>query len=171
MSKQISVEINEDLGTVTWAIPGCEPIVANRTSFPPEIVAYAALHGLKQKIGDAAAISRNPDTGKSATMEDKRAAMLTVFNRLMDGSWNKGAGDGDGSSGAGLLFRALQRLSPGKPVVEIREFIAGKSKAEQAAIRAVPRIKHVIDQIRAEDEERSAKKSGPDGEELLAGLF
>ena len=56
------------------------------------ILDAAILHGLKQKIVDAAAISRNQETGRSATAKDKFDAMYEVFLRLTDPvepSWNK----------------------------------------------------------------------------------
>ena len=49
----------------------------------------AAIHGYKQKIGDAAAIVRSTETGKSATDVEKRDAMQTIVDRiLVDELWN-----------------------------------------------------------------------------------
>jgi hypothetical protein len=42
------------------------------------LMAEALWHGMKQKLVDAAAISRNPETGRSATVEDKFDAVQTV---------------------------------------------------------------------------------------------
>ena len=130
----------------------------------PEVREAAMMHGLKQKIGDAAAISRNPETGRSATTDDKFDAMSEVFNRLMAGHWNKPREAGDGAGAGGLLFKALCRVKADKTPAEVRAYLDGRSKEEQAALRKVPVIAAAIDAIRAE----SAKAAGIDGEALLA---
>ena len=115
-----------------------------------EILTHAVLHGLKQKLVDAAAISRNPDTGKSATVADKRAAVEAVMMRLAAGAWNAARGEG-GTGAGGLLFRALVRLYDGKKSPDdIREFLDGKDKKEQAALRKNPRVAAIIVEIQAE---------------------
>lgn len=124
----------------------------------------ALMHGLKQKIGDAAAISRNPETGRSATTDDKFDAMAEVLNRLLSGNWNKPRESGDGTGAGGLLFKALCRVKADKTPTEVRAYLDGRSKEEQAALRKVPVIAAAIDAIRAE----SAKAAGIDGEALLA---
>lgn len=126
----------------------------------------AMMHGLKQKIGDAAAISRNPDTGRSATTDDKFDAMSEVLVRLLSGAWNKGREAGDGAGSGGLLFRALCRVKADRTPEQVRAYLDGLDKAQQAALRKVPAVAAAIDAIRAE----SAKAGGIDGEDLLAML-
>ena len=128
-----------------------------------EIVNRAVMHGLKQKLVDAAAISRNPDTGATASIEDKYNAVYDVYQRLLNGEWNKNREGGGGVSG-GLLFRALCRLYDRKTPEAIREFLDGKTKAEQSALRANPKIAAIIDEIRAE------RVSGVDSDHLLDEL-
>jgi hypothetical protein len=126
----------------------------------------AIMHGLKQKIGDAAAIGRNPETGRSATLSDKRAAMRAVVERLQAGAWNAERGEG-GAPAGGLLFAALVRMYAGKKSDEdIRTFLAGKDDKQKAALRKNPRVAEIIEQIKAE---RAA--SGDDGEEPGAELL
>lgn len=125
----------------------------------------AMLHGLKQKLIDAAAISRNPDTGKSASPDDKWAAVTAVYDRLMRGEWNAARGEGTGA-GNGLLFRALVRMYPAKTADQLREYLDGKTKAEQAALRANPKVAAVIEEIKAE----SVKAGGVDSDSLLDEL-
>lgn len=125
----------------------------------------AMMHGLKQKIGDAAAISRNPDTGRSATTDDKFDAMSEVLNRLLSGQWNKTREGGDGGAG-GLLFRALCKVKADKTPAEVRAYLEARTKEEQAALRKVPAIAAAIEEIRA----AQAKDGGIDGEALLAGF-
>ena len=133
----------------------------------PEILAQAALHGLKQKLVDAAAISRNPDTGKPASPDDKWAAVMEVYSRITGpgATWNKTREGGAGGSG-GLLFRALVRLYPAKTADQLREYLDGKSDAEKTALRKNPKVATVIEEIRAE----TGKAANVDTDELLGEL-
>lgn len=132
-------------------------------SLSPEILSYAICHGLKQKLVDAAAISRNQDTGRSATVDDKYHAVNDVFGRLLAGEWNKRR-EGGGASG-GLLYRALVRVYEGRKTPDqIKEWLDGITDAQKAALRKNPKVSKVIDEIRAEDGTEN------DGEDLLAEL-
>lgn len=145
------------------AINGVE-IRVNATELTEDIRSRALLHGLKQKIVDAAAISRDPDTGKSATIRVKVAAMQAVADRLHAGFWNavrEGAGPR-----VGILVQALCRLYPAKAAAEIREWLDKKTKEETAALRANPQVAAEINTIRAE----LAEKSGVDADGLLNEL-
>ena len=52
-----------------------ETLRINVRDLTDDIQLQATLHGLKQKLVDAAAISRNPENGRSATVEDKYNAV------------------------------------------------------------------------------------------------
>lgn len=126
----------------------------------------AMMHGLKQKIGDAAAISRNTETGRSATTDDKFDAMAEVLGRLLAGQWNKTREGGEGGGAGGLLFRALCKIKADKTPAEVRAYLEARTKEEQAALRKVPAIAAAIEAIKA----AQAKDGGIDGEALLAGF-
>lgn len=138
----------------------------NAVELTPTICNTALMHGLKQKIGDAAAISRNPDTGRSATTDDKFDAMSEVLNRLLSGQWNKTREGGEGGGAGGLLFKALCKVKADKTPAEVRAYLEGRTKEEQAALRKVPAIAAAIEEIKA----AQAKDGGIDGEALLAGF-
>ena len=133
-----------------------------------EVRQYAALHGLKQKLVDAAAIGRNPETGRSATIQDKYEAVRAVYDRLLAGRWNAERGEGGAPSG-GLLFAALVRMYDGKRTGEdIRAFLSGKDDKQKAALRRNPRVAEIIEEIKAE---RAADGDGEEpGAELLDEL-
>lgn len=143
-----------------------EPLTITMGQLSADIRAYAAVHGLKQKLVDAAAISRNPDTGRSASVEDKAAAVREVAQRLLAGEWNKRRADGEGTGTGGLLFRALMRLQPAAGAEKVKEFLAARSKTEQAALRATPKVAAIIEELRAAD----AKTGGIDADALLGEL-
>lgn len=138
-------------------------ITVNADELTAEIREQLMLHGLKQKLVDAAAISRNPETGRSATVEDKFAAVLDVTDRLKAGEWSKRRESGEPSTG-GLLFKALCELYANKTPQQIRDFLATKDKEQQAALRKTPKIAEIIIRLQA----RSAKSV--DASALLAGL-
>ena len=113
------------------------------------ILEQAVWHGLKQKLVDAAAISRNPETGRAASVEDKYQAVKVVYDRLLAGQWNA-AREGGGNAG-GLLLQALCRMYAGRKTPdELKAFLADKSDAEKTALRKNPRVATIIEDIRAE---------------------
>ena len=112
-----------------------------------DIKAEALFHGLKQKIGDAGAISRTPETGRSATVADKRDAMRAVLDRLLAGQWNKVR---EGGSNLGLLLAAVCRLKPAQTTDALRTWLDAKMDAERAALRKNPKVAATILEIQAE---------------------
>lgn len=120
--------------TLVLAFSNGETLTISPAMLSREIVEQATMHGLKQKLVDAAAISRNPDTGRSATVGDKYAAVREVYDRLLSGEWNKTREAGSGGSG-GLLFRALCLTYPAKTPEAIREYLAKRTAEEKTALR------------------------------------
>lgn len=165
-TKAIDVTTDTDALTVTLVFGNGKTLAIDATTLAGDIQAMATLHGLKQKLVDAAAISRNPDTGRSATIDDKYNAVREVYDRLLAGQWNKGRADGSVGRG-GLLFRALCILYADKSPEAIRAFLEKKTKTEQAALRATPKIAAIIDDIRAADAESG---DAPDVEAMLDEL-
>jgi hypothetical protein len=151
--------------SVAILLPGCAPddgwvmvgdARVNTVEINPNLLNMAACHGIKQKCIDAAAISRNPDTGKSATVADKWAALGRVVDRITsdDGTWNE-AREGGGNQG-GLLLRALMRLQPNKTKEQLVAWLEGKADKEQAALRANPKIAPIIAELKAEQDRKNA---------------
>jgi hypothetical protein len=159
----INAEINGNNLLLTFANGNILTMDAGTLS--NEIAAAAIMHGLKQKLVDAAAIARNPETGRSATIEDKYEAVKTVYDRLLSGLWNAPRGEGGAPSG-GYLLQALCRLYPAKSVENLRAFLEGKTDKEKAALRKNPRVAEIIEAIKAEN----AKPDENAGEDLLSEL-
>lgn len=124
-------------------------------------------HGAKQKFIDAAAISRNPETGRSATVADKRAAVMEVIDRCtVHGQWNK-AREGGGSGT--LLLEALIRMYAGKKDRgTLVAYLDGLSVDQKRQLERNPRVAPIIEAIRTE--RRLASGKADDGEDLLAQL-
>ena len=159
----ITAQIADD--TLVLHFANGEVLELNANELSPEIRRMALLHGLKQKLVDAAAISRNPETGRPASPNDKFQAVKAVYDRLLSGQWN--ATREGGSGNGGLLFQALCRMYEGrKTPEEIRAFLDTKTDAEKAALRKNPRVAAVIEEIRAEQ----GKTANVDVDELLGEL-
>jgi hypothetical protein len=67
------------------------------------------------------------------------------------------------------LFRALCILYTTKTPEAIREFLSKKSKVEQAALRATPKIKAIIDDLKLADAE-NGDDDGLDTDAMLDEL-
>lgn len=126
-----------------------EVIAVKLADLEPRIVEQLAMHGWKQKVADAAAKGRDPETGRAASDAEKVAAMMAVADRIAAGQWAAAGGGG----GVSLVVMALAELS-GKPIAEAREYYAGKTKAEQTALAANARVKAIVDRLTAERVER-----------------
>lgn len=164
----ISAEINGL--TLTIASADGERIHLDANSLTREIFEAATMHGLKQKLVDAAAISRNPETGRSATTADKMAAIREVYERLLAGEWNKRREGGTGANG-GLLFSALCRFYAGsRTEAEVRAFIEGLDEKAQAAMRAHAKVAPIIETIKAERAAKRSDVAAIDADALLAGF-
>jgi hypothetical protein len=162
-TKTIDATTSTDTMSLTLTFSNGETIVLTTAQISTDIANQAMLHGLKQKLVDAAAISRNPDTGRSATVDDKYNAVREVYDRLLSGQWNKSRGEGSSTSG-GLLFRALCQMYADKTPDAIKAFLDKKTPTEKAALRATPKIAAIIETIRAE------KASDIDTDDMLAEL-
>ena len=158
----ISATINGNTLALTFA--NGEALTMRGDALNEDVQQYAMMHGLKQKLVDAAAISRNPETGRAATVEDKYQAVKAVFDRLLGGQWNATR---EGGATGGLLFQALVRMYAGRKTPDqLREFLADKTDAEKTALRKNPRVAQIIEDIRAEQ----GKAADIDTDELLGEL-
>jgi hypothetical protein len=159
----VSCECDADTGTVkvTFANGDTVKVVANELNL--EIRNMAILHGIKQKLVDAAALPRDTVTGRSATIGDKISAVREVFDRITstDGTWNKIRSNGEGVQSGGLFVRALMELS-GKSREEIVEQLEGYSKEQRAALRTNKRVVEAMANLREPSE---------DAEDLLQSIL
>lgn len=166
--KQSAVEtaINGTILMLTFA--NGQSLAVDSAALNPSIVEAATLHGLKQKLCDAAAINRDPATGKPATIATKYEAVREVFDRITspDGTWNK-IREGGNNSG-GLLLTALVRMYAGRKTRDdLTAFLASKTDAEKAALRKNAKIAAIIEEIRAE---RATDDEGVDSDAILEEL-
>ena len=118
----------------------------------------ALVHGLRQKISDAAAISRDvlPDD-PAAAAKMKFDAMADVADRLRSGEWNARKGDGSAPV-AGIIYRAFEAWAMARAAEkgatltpeQCRASYDNRDRAGQFALRKVPAIAEIIERMKAE---------------------
>ena len=166
--KQAAVETSIEGSVLTLTFANGARLVCDTDKFNDTIALSSKIHGTKQKLVDAAAISRDPVTGKPATIETKYEAVKEVFDRITspDGTWNK-IREGGNNSG-GLLLTALVRLYTGRKTRDdLIEFLSSKTDAEKSALRKNPKIAAIIEEIKAE---RATDDEGIDSDSILDEL-
>lgn len=132
----------------------------------------AAVHGLVQRVSDAAAMARDTKTGKPATPQEKYEAMKRLVEWYNSGAegWSPQRAEGKEreQSGVGDLRQALEEMYPEKPAERIREYVKGLKKEERAALMGQEKVRRIVERIR--DERAKVSAAGVDAEELLRGL-
>ena len=128
----------------------------------------AVLHGLTQKVSDAAAIPRDTKTGKSAQPLDKLAAIRKVVEHFASGSenWNlaRESGGAGPSMDVKLLAMALVEVCPEKALDEMLKWVRARSVEERIALAESKGLKARIERLRGE------ASKGVDVTALLAEL-
>lgn len=161
-------------GALTLDFVTGQSLTIRPSQLSQEIRDAATLHGLKQKLVDAAALSRDPKTGGTASPIDKYSAVQAVYDRLLAGAWNAqrgGDGTGAGAAGGGLLYAALCRHYPQTDPTKLREWLAKQAPAQQASLRKNPAIAEIIETIKLERAARGTDAAGQEpGAQLLAEL-
>lgn len=146
----ISADVFKSVLTVTFA--NGKSLEVDVSKLSPEIQQQAMLHGIKQKLVDAAAIARNPDTGRSASVDDKYAAVAEIHARITspNGTWNKirEAGATPATKG-NLLVRALMKMT-GKDKDYVDDFLSAKTKEERTALQRNPRVLQIIAELQSQ---------------------
>lgn len=167
----LSVSVS-DSNVMTFAVDGAGSFSLAVSELPDDIRNIALLHGLRQKICDAAAMSKDdPDNNASG----KLSAMQSVADNIRDGDWSKRSGDGSGPV-VGIIYSAFARWvdemakaakKPAPDAETVRALYDARDRAGQLALRSIPRIAEIIAEIKAS---RETKTSSVDATELLAGL-
>lgn len=154
----ISITVADDNSAIQFHVIGqTEPLNLTVGTLTDEVRVRAMMHGLIQKVSDAAALSKNSD-GSSAEPADKFAAMAAIIERLNEGDWKRRASDGT-TQPSGLIFRAYvavvtaaskkaKRDVPAESV--LRELYDRKDRSAQLALRNNPDIAAEITRLKSE---------------------
>lgn len=144
----ITTEVNASVGTIVFNVRGAGALTLHMERVSAGNKAYAALHGFKQRISDAAAIERNSETGLPASPGDKLAAMRALVEHYESGSPEWATRVARTASEGGLLLQSLVRIGVARETAVER--IAQWSRSEQLAVLNSPKVKVHADAIRLE---------------------
>jgi hypothetical protein len=125
---------------ITWKYLDGSVLEFDADKCNEEIKFQAMMHGFKQKHGDASAMSRDPKTGKSASLAEKRDAMRMVRDSLYDGEW--------ASERTSILLLALCELKPGKTREQLAKWMAVQTPKFLRDLRNTPEVSAVIERLR-----------------------
>lgn len=168
MAKTPVVDVKRmDDGRLQISVLNAGSIVFDPTKAHADVRNYAAFHGFKQRFVDAAAMSRDTETGAPATPQEKYEAIEALVAWYESGTdkWSRVT---EAGPRGGYLFEALCRVYGHKKAPsEIRAWLDGLSDKEQAALREDDAIEPVIRAIKAE---KNAGKPQVDTKSILAGL-
>jgi hypothetical protein len=173
--------LSEDKCVITFTVKDAEGagrpgrFTFDVTGVHPDMQHMAAIHGFIQRISDGAAMSRNKETGRSATPGEKMARMQAIADHYASGAdqWtmNKGTGEGR-SQGPNIVVRALAAIQG----VSVAEALASvKEKAEKGRVTTKAYLKRlgmaraIVDKV-AELRAQEAVVA-EDGDEMLADLL
>lgn len=143
---------------ITFTVAG-QTLAFDMAKVDESIRQRAMVHGLIQRISDAAAMSRDPATGQPATPEAKFAAMRVLVDHYESGTSEWRVAKGESGPRSGNLLAALMKAYPAKSMVELAEWLNGKSKVEKAQLRVSPKIVAIL-----------AEMGPKGGDELLGEL-
>lgn len=133
----ISTTIDND--TITFAVQGVGNLTINMKQVSTQNATRAMHHGIIQRVSDAAALSRNTDTGQPASPADKFDAMKRIVDHLNSGSpdWSLRVASGEsGSAVAGITLKAVASVQ-GVSVDEMRQRIERLAEKRGITTRAL----------------------------------
>ena len=160
----ITTEYEAARGVWIFNVVGLSPVELYRDKLHADILERGLIEGISDRVADKAAKSRDKVTGIAASPAEKRAAMQGIVDYYETGAaaWSM---HGEAISGLdSVLLKALKLAYPQKTEKELREFLSGKTKAQQGALAVSDELaEHVVTV-------RKKLTAGIDTAAVLAGL-
>lgn len=117
----------------------------------PANIAYAALHGFNQRIGDAGALGFNKETGQYASPAEKFAAMQAVASHIESGSddWEMPRREGQArlDSTVELLVKSLMIEDSSRDETKIRVWAKALDTTKRKALLKSDRLKSIVAEL------------------------
>ena len=154
----------EDVGgvarSVKFVLGNGVQVIGCLADYTPEMIERLALHGLSQKVGDAAA-----SFSKDRDFHGAFSAMQTVEDNLRNGLWSARAGGG--TSDLVSVLAEMQGVE-----LEAAQSAVDKMNDEQlAAVKKHPAVKEAIAKLVAKRAAEAAKAADlPDLGKMLADI-
>lgn len=149
---------------VTFAVKDQPKLRVSFANLSAAVRDRALAHGIVQRVIDAAALSRDGKSGKSATPVEKWTAMKEIVDHLMSGTDQWSLAREQESPFVSLLTQCLCEIYPERTEEQVREWVKKRSAAERKAMLASEKVKPIAERIEAE------KLKHIDTQELLDDL-
>lgn len=165
-------------GVVTFTVRDAGELRLNLASLSPEVRERALVHGMVQRVSDAAAIPFNKEEGRYATPQEKFEAMRALVEHYESGTteWARKGGGAGGprvDSDSSLILAAVARVQ-GVEVATMRERVKANAekrgvstRAYLSALLASEAVKAVYEELKAA---QPVAKPAVDADEALKEL-
>jgi hypothetical protein len=166
----ISTRLEGD--TIVFAVVGVGEMTLGLGELSQAVKHRAMVHGLIQRVSDAAALSRNTETGQSATPSDKFHAMKDIVDHYRTGTteWTLRRASGGGETREnGITLRALAAVQ-GADVATMRERVEKLAEKQGITTRAILAKIATQPAVAAKIAELRAQTVSVDVEDMLAEL-
>ena len=157
-----------EAGTITINVIGSGSIIFDLNAVHPDNVTTAAYHGFTQRLVDAAALSRDPVTGRPADPSEKHRAIKQLADYYMSGASDWRVVRGAGEVG-GLTLRAVaavQGVSVEVMSARLDELAEKRGTTRKALLAKLA----ASDAVRAKMEELRGPVDSAAGDRLMAEL-
>lgn len=136
------------------------------------ILTRAAIHGLKQRISDAAAIPCDAETGKPATPAEKFTAMQALVDHYNSGSaeWSRRAEAGERTPNGGKVLQAIMNVYQFSTVEKARETVEATAAKRGIEYKAALALWKSSDKVAAELTRMATATAKVDADDLLDEL-
>lgn len=171
----IKFEVTHD-GAIKFAAAGIGEHVFRPSDASLECRHFAELKGWKSTIEDAAAKSRDPETGASAPLAERFAACVEIAKHYADKSvvvWGRKAAAASPRDDTGLVLQALMRVwgrDLDKVEALVAKLAAKNGRERDAELRDLGKAGDVLTAIGEIKAERAAASKRVSASALLAEL-
>lgn len=146
---------NIENNAVSFELGNGRKLVCMLAQLKDDMVTQLALHGLSQKVGDAAA-----NCSKGEEYSRAMAQMSAVWENLLQNKWRE-----SGASGNSILIEALAEHT-GKPADAVREAVNAADEEKLKTWRSNAKVKAIMARIAAERAAEKAENANEDEIEL-----
>lgn len=153
-------------GAIVFTIATVGDLQLRLDALSQEVRERAMIHGLTQRVSDAAAIGFLKDEKRFATPQEKYDAMAELVAHYSSGTaeWSRTrSAPGIGADSA-LLVKCLSQLYTDRSTEQLKAWVAKRSRSERTALLLSEKIKPLADEI------RSQSASGASADDLIADL-
>jgi len=128
-------QINAERGVITFTFDGCEPVVFDSAKLSQANRAYAVLHGMAARIGDAAAISKSAENNfivTEAMRRDEVLRMVAFYEDANNADWETRKAAPRAAAHNPAIAQLAQKM--GKSYEEALAWFGAKLEAELAGM-------------------------------------